>query len=103
MVPRSLGDHGGRLTARHMRSSSEAVAHRKCASAAKLVLETKGKHLEGSADTEFKDNFFKLLEAAYTQGVEAGEVDLFSERPDEMRFRILIQEEAWKADLETAL
>ena len=68
-----------------------------------LVLETKGKHLEGSADTEFKDKFFKLLEAAYTRGVEAGEVDLFSDRPDEMRFRILIKEQAWQANLETAL
>ena len=68
-----------------------------------LVLETKGKHLEGSADTKFKEKFFELLEAAYARGVEAGEVDLFDDRPDEMRFRILIQEEAWKADLEPAL
>jgi type III restriction enzyme len=68
-----------------------------------LVLETKGKHLEGSADTEFKAKFFKLLEEAYSKGIEAGEVDLFEDRPDEMRFRILIQESAWEPDLETAL
>jgi type III restriction enzyme len=68
-----------------------------------LVLETKGKHLEGSADTKFKEKFFELLEATYTKGVEAGEVDLFDDRPDEMRFRILIQEEAWAPELENAL
>jgi type III restriction enzyme len=68
-----------------------------------LVLETKGKHLEGSEDTEFKGKFFKLLEEAYTKGVEAGEVDLFDDRPDEMRFRILIQESAWQPDLERVL
>lgn len=68
-----------------------------------LVLETKGKHLEGSADTEFKSKFFELLEEAYAKGVEAGEVDLFAERPDEMRFRILIQEAAWEPDVEKAL
>jgi type III restriction enzyme len=68
-----------------------------------LVLETKGKHLEGSDDTEFKGKFFKLLEEAYTKGVEAGEVDLFDDRPDEMRFRILIQESAWEPDLEKVL
>jgi type III restriction enzyme len=68
-----------------------------------LVLETKGNHLEGSDDTEFKGRFFKLLEEAYTKGVEAGEVDLFDDRPDEMRFRILIQESAWEPDLEKIL
>jgi hypothetical protein len=69
-----------------------------------LVLETKGKHLEGSADTEFKTKFFELLEAAYTSGKEAGEVELFVDRPDAMRFRILIQEKkAWEPELEKVL
>jgi hypothetical protein len=68
-----------------------------------LVLETKGKHLEGSADTEFKAKFFKVLEGAYTKGTQAGEVELFSDRPDVMRFRILIQDEPWQPELENAL
>jgi type III restriction enzyme len=68
-----------------------------------LVLETKGKFLEGSADTEFKRKFFDLLEKAYTQGYEAGEIELFAGAPEIMRFRILIQEQAWKNDLETTL
>jgi type III restriction enzyme len=68
-----------------------------------LALETKGKHLEGSADTEFKTKLFKLLEETYTKGIEAGEIDLFAERPEEMRFRILIQDKGWEADLEKAV
>ena len=68
-----------------------------------LVLETKGKFLEGSADTEFKRKFFDLLEKAYAQGYEAGDIELFADAPEIMRFRILIQEEAWKNDLESAL
>jgi type III restriction enzyme len=68
-----------------------------------LVLETKGKHLEGSDDTEFKAKFFALLEHAYTLGREAGEVELFADAPNAMRFRILIQEHAWQSDLEGVL
>jgi type III restriction enzyme len=67
-----------------------------------LVLETKGKHLEGSEDTEFKGKFFKLLEKAYTEGYDAGEIELLADAPEIMRFRILLHEQAWKNDLETA-
>ena len=65
-----------------------------------LVLETKGKFLEGSGDTEFKRKFFDLLEQAYTQGYEAGDIELFAEAPEIMRFRILLQDPPWKSDLE---
>lgn len=68
-----------------------------------LVLETKGKFLEGSADTEFKRKFFELLEKAYAQGYEAGEIELFADAPGLMRFRILIEEDGWKNELESAL
>jgi len=68
-----------------------------------LVLETKGKQLEGSEDTEFKAKFFALLEQAYALGREAGEVELFADAPNTMRFRILIQEQAWQSDLEGVL
>ena len=68
-----------------------------------LVLETKGKHLQVSENTEFKEKFFKLLEVAYALGREAGEVEMFANSPKSMRFRILLQEQAWQNDLETAL
>ena len=50
-----------------------------------LVLETKGKHLEGSEDTEFKAKFFALLEEAYRQGKQAGDIELFADAPNTMR------------------
>jgi type III restriction enzyme len=68
-----------------------------------LVLETKGKFLEGSADTEFKRKFFEVLEQAYSHGYEAGDIELFADAPEMMRFRILLQEQAWKADFEGVL
>jgi type III restriction enzyme len=68
-----------------------------------LVLETKGKHLEGSQDTEFKSKFFKVLEEAYSLGKVAGEVELLTDAPESMRFRIVIQELSWKAELAKSL
>lgn len=68
-----------------------------------LVLETKGKHLEGSADTEFKTKFFEILEDAYRRGKDAGEVELFADATDVMRFRILLQQGAWQSDLQGAM
>jgi type III restriction enzyme len=68
-----------------------------------LILETKGKQLEGSDDTGFKKKLFDILEYAYTKGKDAGEVELFSYAPDLMRFRILLQEDAWQNALQPAL
>jgi type III restriction enzyme len=68
-----------------------------------LVLETKGKHLVGNEDTEFKRKFFALLEEAYALGKEAGEVELYAQAPESMRFRIMIQEDAWESELEKSL
>ena len=41
----------------------------------------------GTADTEFKRKFFELLEKAYLFGHEAGEIELFADAPEIMRFR----------------
>lgn len=68
-----------------------------------LVLETKGKHLEGSADTEFKTKFFSLLEQAYSCGREAGRIELLTDAAEAMRFRIVLQEQAWNTDVEAAI
>jgi type III restriction enzyme len=69
------------------------------AQARMLVLETKGKQLGGSDDTVFKQKVFALLEQAYANGKEAGAVELFADRPDAMRFSILLQEQNWKSKL----
>lgn len=68
-----------------------------------LVLETKGKQLAGSDDTQFKQRFFDVLEAAYRSGRDAGSVDLFPDAPDAMRFRILVQDGAWESELQGSL
>ncbi|HEY3778167.1 MAG TPA: DEAD/DEAH box helicase family protein [Rhizomicrobium sp.] len=68
-----------------------------------LVLETKGEHLAGSHDTMFKEKLFALLEQAYENGQEAGDVELFAGGPDAMSFRILLQHGAWKSEIEHAI
>jgi len=67
-----------------------------------LVLETKGKQLD-NADTLFKRELFAALEAAYTNGLDVGEMELVDEAPGSMRFRILMQDEAWKPEFERAV
>lgn len=71
-----------------------------------IALETKGRHLEGADDTEAKRKLFELLEAAYSQGHEAGEVELFADKAEAMRFTMLMQpkagETAWKSELAKA-
>ena len=69
-----------------------------------MALEAKGKHMEGSADTEWKRNLFAVLEDLYAHGVDCGEVQLVNAQAREMRFRILLssepsQPQAWRTDL----
>lgn len=66
-----------------------------------LVLETKGRHLDND-DTAFKRDLMAALEATYRRP-SPGEVELFDESPDAMRFKMLMQEEDWKTELNAAL
>jgi type III restriction enzyme len=66
-----------------------------------LVLETKGKQL-GNDDTAFKRELMAALGKAYRKP-SPGEVELFDESPDAMRFSMLMQEEDWKPVLNAAL
>jgi type III restriction enzyme len=67
-----------------------------------LALETKGKQLD-NADTKFKRELFELLEAAYTTGRDVGEMELIDDAPTALRFRILMQDEAWQPEMEKAI
>jgi type III restriction enzyme len=67
-----------------------------------LALETKGKQLD-NADTKFKRELFELLEAAYTTGRDVGEMELIEDAPTALRFRILMQDEAWQPEMEKAI
>lgn len=59
-----------------------------------LVLETKGKQLD-NGDTAFKRELMAALEGAY-QRPAAGELELFDDSPDAVRFTMLMQEENWE-------
>ena len=59
-----------------------------------MVLETKGKQLEND-DTAFKRDLMAALQDAYVKP-SPGEVELFDDSPDAIRFRMLMQEEDWR-------
>jgi type III restriction enzyme len=67
-----------------------------------LVLETKGADRDNS-DTQFKRELFEVLQAAYENGKDVGEMELIEDNPDAMRFRILMQADNWKSELNKAL
>ncbi len=62
-----------------------------------MVLETKGKQLD-NLDTAFKRDLMELIEAAYTKPAP-GEVDLYDDAADSVRFRMLMQDADWKTRL----
>lgn len=66
-----------------------------------MVLETKGKQLNNE-DTAFKLELMAALENAY-QRPAAGEVELFDDSPEAVRFTMLMQEENWKPKLSSAV
>ena len=63
------------------------------------VLETKGDHLKGSDDTEYKKKLFEVLEKyATNESVSVGDMEVVSEKEQKMIFKILM-EKTWKEDL----
>jgi type III restriction enzyme len=62
-----------------------------------LVLETKGKQLDND-DTKFKRDLMAALQRAYRRP-PAGEVELFDDSPDAMKFKMLMQEADWRPNL----
>ena len=55
------------------------------------VLETKGEHLKGNDDTEYKRKLFELLTERADTAVRAGEMELITE-PQSMTFTMLMEE-----------
>lgn len=66
-----------------------------------VVLETKGKQLDND-DTAFKRDLMNALGAAFQKPVK-GEVELFDDSPDAIRFKMLMQEADWKPELASVL
>jgi type III restriction enzyme len=66
-----------------------------------LVLETKGMHLKGNDDTEYKRRLFDLLTAHSTSALSAGELKLGLKR-NQLRFEMLLENE-WGQKAKAAL
>lgn len=61
------------------------------------VLETKGQHLKGNDDTEYKRQLFELLTAYTDTAIRAGQFELWEDNQG-MTFTLLM-EDTWKDDL----
>ena len=66
------------------------------------VLETKGDHLKGNDDTEYKKDLFKVLEKYVNHSVDVGAIETASEDEEKMVFRILM-EKNWRGDIQGVL
>ena len=67
-----------------------------------LVLETKGDHLKGNDDTQYKEKLFRLLERYHKEPAAVGDLEIASPEEEKMIFKILM-EKTWKPDLQSAL
>lgn len=61
------------------------------------LLETKGEHLKGNDDTEYKRKLFSLLSGKFQSALHAGEMELITE-PESITFQ-LVMEESLKEEL----
>lgn len=64
------------------------------------ILETKGEHLKGNDDTEYKRKMFELLTTHVDTAIRAGELDL-GESAQQMSFTMLM-EKSWQQEIITA-
>ncbi len=64
------------------------------------VLETKGEHLKGNDDTEYKRKMFDLLTAHANTAIHAGQLELWEENQG-MSFTLLM-EDSWREELAKA-
>jgi type III restriction enzyme len=64
------------------------------------VLETKGEHLKGNDDTEYKRKMFELLTNHIDTSIKAGQLDL-GESSQQMTFTMLM-EKSWRQEIVTA-
>jgi len=67
-----------------------------------IVLETKGDHLRGNTNTEYKAKVFELLEKHANNPLDVGGLETASADEQKMVFRILM-ETGWKDEIKKAL
>ncbi len=61
-----------------------------------LILETKGNHLAGNQDTEYKRKLPETQETTYKSAIDRGELEV--RHPTPAKFRIMF-EDSWQTDL----
>lgn len=64
------------------------------------VLETKGEHLKGNDDTEYKRKLFELLTQHANTAIKAGELNL-GDKSEQISFTMLL-ENSWKQEIQEA-
>ena len=67
-----------------------------------LVMETKGLHLKGNDDTEYKSRLFNLLTDYFQQPFDIGTVGLQADDSTEVSLHMLL-EDSWRNDLSEIL
>ena len=60
-----------------------------------IIFETKGQHLSGNSDTEYKEKLLEMLEKAYENATDCGTMTAIAPDGQSMLFRILL-ENTWR-------
>ena len=67
-----------------------------------IIFETKGKHLSGNSDTQYKEKVFKILEGVYENATDCGTMTAVAPDGQSMSFRMLF-ENTWKETVNATL
>ena len=67
-----------------------------------IIFETKGKHLSGNSDTQYKEKLFEILEEVYENATDCGTMTAIAPDGQSMLFRMLL-ENTWKETVNAIL
>ena len=67
-----------------------------------IIFETKGQHLSGNSDTEYKEKVLKILEGVYENATDCGTMTAVAPDGQSMSFRMLF-EDTWKETVNAIL
>ena len=80
-----------------------ACLHRSDSSPQRLIIfETKGQHLSGNSDTQYKEKLLEMLETAYENATDCGTMTAIAPDGQSMLFRILL-ENTWRETVNATL
>ena len=67
-----------------------------------IIFETKGQHLSGNSDTEYKEKLFEMLEGVYENATDCGTMTAVAPDGQSMSFRMLL-ENTWRETVNATL